>query len=733
MFGAPDDSFRLLLDRLAEEYYCKVKQLTAEIDHLRAAAPEIDQPTRDDKIINIDDLDFQTLEAVDLSSSRSTNAGGAVAAAAIVAGVGRSIVAKEQQWNDPVGNERTRAELTLAPMDEIVVDGSASPSQPPKSAAKPRPSPMDIEVEKAKVHELWDHECDAPTKSTNSKWAAKFTGIMQPRASVTHRSGFLEDAVKCSGLPSCRPPMLPSAQFKVFWDMMGIIALSYDVIFIPMQAFDLPDGDTSFIGMLDWFCMLFWTMDLPLNFCVGYYGKDGKPVMSLKRIACHYLRSWFPFDFFIISIDWLTVILTMSGNLKEAPDGAGLLRLGKVMRIVRSMRTLRLLRLVKLRQFVQFLFDLVENEWMSLLLGTFMNLLALVFVNHGIACLWFWLGSATSPSTTWVKQYNFTNAGWEDQYVTSLHWSLTQFTPASSSVIATNPEERVFSVIVLLVAIVAFSSFLSGITSAMTRLRTINSHSFAQTLLLNKFLRQNQISRDLASRVTRYVQLFQSHYQAFVDASKVEYLKLLSGPLKVELQWEVHGPVLKEHPFFHKASMTGQSAMHHLCYKGVSSGFLAREDVLFHWGVECDKMYFPQRGYLFYRRPPGFLHTPRYVVLTRDEWFCENALWTPWMHHGLMKTLTEVNMVTLHVSDFHATVRAHPELFLVGRNYARGFVAVMNDPDESRPFTWDVPWEIMYPDFGKTWSERVTEKRGIVNREVFDACERACMKHGTIR
>merc|ERR1719191_2017613 len=66
----------------------------------------------------------------------------------------------------------------------------------------------------------------------------------------------------------------------------------------------------------------------------------------------------------------------------------------------------------------------------------------------------------------WASAFNGSSVSY--RYTTALHWSLTQFTPASMDLHPTNTLERAYSVVVIMLALVVFSSFVSSITAAMT-------------------------------------------------------------------------------------------------------------------------------------------------------------------------------------------------------------------------------------------------------------------------
>lgn len=99
------------------------------------------------------------------------------------------------------------------------------------------------------------------------------------------------------------------------------------------------------------------------------------------------------------------------------------------------------------------------------------------------------------------------------RYATSLHWSLTQFTPAAMEVYAKNLFERVYSVCVLLFALITFSSFVSSITNLMNHLRSINAQRLEQQKKLRLYLHQHGISSESVNRVWHYL-----HHRAVLNS-----------------------------------------------------------------------------------------------------------------------------------------------------------------------------------------------------------------------
>ena len=105
----------------------------------------------------------------------------------------------------------------------------------------------------------------------------------------------------------------------------------------------------------------------------------------------------------------------------------------------------------------------------------------ILIANHVVACSWFWIGASTDPENqSWVNKAKSKQA-WNSlvyRYATSLHWSLTQFTPSSMEVVPMNTKERIFAVCVLLFALIVFSSFVMLIEDEVAETEAVYNFPF---------------------------------------------------------------------------------------------------------------------------------------------------------------------------------------------------------------------------------------------------------------
>merc|ERR1719217_713075 len=99
-------------------------------------------------------------------------------------------------------------------------------------------------------------------------------------------------------------------------------------------------------------------------------------------------------------------------------------------------------------------------------------MICMLVISHFVGCFWYYVGNGGHG---WVAAYKFDQESWGHAYLTSLHWSITQFTPGSMAVQPQNIIERGIAVLVLIGGMIVFSSIVSNITAATNSLKNINA------------------------------------------------------------------------------------------------------------------------------------------------------------------------------------------------------------------------------------------------------------------
>ncbi|CAJ1349789.1 unnamed protein product [Effrenium voratum] len=392
---------------------------------------------------------------------------------------------------------------------------------------------------------------------------------------------------------------------------------------------------------MDWVTQIFWTLDMFQSFFTGYF-KEGVQIMEMRKIVPHYLKTWFIIDLVVVGPEWFTSLSRDGFGL----DGVGI---GRILRLGRAMRVLRLLRLLKLRRIVDALLELVESEYTFTIINLLKLLFAIFVLNHVIACVWYLVGkhSLSVGLHNWFEMSGDYPDDRTYMYLTSLHWSLTQFTPASMNVSASNTMERITSILVLFFAMVAFSSIVGHITASMSHLQSLRGAQMKQFWMLRRYLKQRHIRRDLQLRITKFLEYKTQKEHDIVHSSSVLILDQLSEPLRKELSYETMVQWLTGHAFFSAVSSKMPVFMHRLCHSALTEIGLASGDFVFTAGHEAKQMYFVKQGDL--ECPSSFEPCFGLHILAQEA-FVEAALWVVWRHMGDCKVLSPGELIGIACS-----------------------------------------------------------------------------------
>jgi len=442
--------------------------------------------------------------------------------------------------------------------------------------------------------------------------------------------------------------MEPTSSSRMCWDVMAVFVLGVELLWIPLSVFEPPTTIAS--QTLAWTTLMYWTMDIFLTFNTSFYSSRGRMIRSRTQIALKYCKSWFIFDVLLVSIDWVGVFQKagIGGSGSDAQDdGAGAARAAKVGRIMRIARLLRLMRLAKLRQVTMIIESLIDSEAVMVFFSVGKNICSILTLNHFLACLWFGIGSQDGGWVIREQQGLLSDASFGLQYIMSMQWSLSQFTPGSPPLHAETAAERTYHVSVLALGMVVATVFVSSITSAMGAAWAAKRYNNTQSFLLKKYLSQQSVSMDLTARATRYIECVMELRNKKIPASKCGYLQMLSLPLSTQLAAEINVPFLVGYSFFETLIEISKSSVNSLCTSALSTIDFAKTDTVFARPMESKFMCFIASGQLIYRCGCAGSLKNKVFKLEKGKWYCEASLWMRWLHIGRMKALQEVTIIAV--------------------------------------------------------------------------------------
>eukprot|EP00929_Paragymnodinium_shiwhaense_P002731 TRINITY_DN10301_c0_g2_i1.p1 TRINITY_DN10301_c0_g2~~TRINITY_DN10301_c0_g2_i1.p1 ORF type:complete len:1140 (+),score=219.02 TRINITY_DN10301_c0_g2_i1:135-3554(+) len=472
----------------------------------------------------------------------------------------------------------------------------------------------------------------------------------------------------------------PASAKRLLWDLVGCLCVIHDFVMVPLQMFELEPNDG--VTFLLWFVRLFWTLDFPLSFFTGFERQGGNIEMRPNKVARNYAATWMPFDIAILLYDWIDVAMSQGGESADALDveESRNARMGKTLKSLRLLRMVRLVRLVKLVKIANTAGSLIctlQSEKFKIFMTIGRLMLMLAGIVHFIACIWYGIGAGSLDGSvdSWVVEHQVIDKTLQHKYAISYHWSLTQFM-GSVDIQPHNFKERSFAIVALMVGFLISAMVVSSITSAMTRLQIVTARQSTQVTMLNQYLYDNGISTKVAMRVQKNVMYSLEQEKKNTPEDRIELLELVSEPLRVELHYEIHLPVVTQHPFFRCYNEANPAAVRRLCHGAIGSVTLSQGDVVFSTGEQplVPQMYFVTSGRLKYIRD-----THDAERLGKGDFFCEAPLWIPWIHCGTMQAKTNSTLSSLLAEDFQNIARQYRRGEFFPAKYADTLVKALNE------------------------------------------------------
>eukprot|EP00931_Biecheleriopsis_adriatica_P039462 TRINITY_DN22568_c0_g1_i1.p1 TRINITY_DN22568_c0_g1~~TRINITY_DN22568_c0_g1_i1.p1 ORF type:complete len:777 (+),score=152.72 TRINITY_DN22568_c0_g1_i1:48-2378(+) len=499
----------------------------------------------------------------------------------------------------------------------------------------------------------------------------------------------------------------PVSGWSLAWDVASLFLIAYDFVMVPLLVFEIPDFIA--FAVMDWILRIFWTFSIPRGFYVGAINRDGEIVLSPAKVARRYFFGWFFLDLAFVVNDWAECFI-------QPAEFVGTARAAKSTRMVRVIRVLRLARMFKLPALVQKFTEFFISEKVILLIGILKMVVLFVGLCHLIACIWYGIGSLAVDGKSWILFYRFDEESAFYCYMTSVHWSVTQFT-GTMHVEPKNVAERCYAVFILILSFVLAAGFISRITASITRLQLIAGTNETQFMLLGQYLHFRKVSSNLAMRVMKSARFAAREREKDIMEKDVSLLSMISEPLRIEIHYEIYAPVLMSHPFFQHYNFVNKAAMHQLCHRGVSTLSLNTGDLLFH-PLEIPKvprMFFLQSGFMSYKCEVVFREVTELQIVPGMS-FCEASLWMPKVHEGSLIAESNCTLLALDADKFHHVVREFRREIPAVLQYGRMFVDHANDIVKLSGVFMDVGEHSFNPEVTASLAFRHIRRHTIIHR-----------------
>eukprot|EP00930_Biecheleria_cincta_P020762 TRINITY_DN15541_c0_g1_i1.p1 TRINITY_DN15541_c0_g1~~TRINITY_DN15541_c0_g1_i1.p1 ORF type:complete len:733 (+),score=80.39 TRINITY_DN15541_c0_g1_i1:32-2230(+) len=438
----------------------------------------------------------------------------------------------------------------------------------------------------------------------------------------------------------------PHSNRVLAWKLLSMLVIFWDMITIPLEQFDLGSAKEAF-QLTGYATSSFWVCDLMLSFFTGA-DHQGAVEMRFSKIAYLYLTSWLPFDLIIVSVD---IFLISFDTIMESPDASALAGV-RMLRTLRLIRLLRLLRIGKLVKAIHVLANSITNMYALICARILNGLLFMLVVNHFIACAWSALGIAAIGGRSWIERARLPDESFAEVYIAALHWSITQFMPATNSIGPDNGIERVFAVLVVLLAMGVFSSFISSITNSVNALRAVRNEKIQKETIMRQFFSDRDLSTDLFLTIQEFCRQ-RGTTTKMIEESQVVLLKEVPESLQMRLHGEMFIGTLRSAVWMkHLDGIEhDENLLVRICHLAIAERHVGPRYEVFRKGMDCNDVLILKNDNASYSTD-----AENSSLVIRNSWLSEVSLWAEWQNAGWLRTSGTCIMVSICCEKFGAVV-----------------------------------------------------------------------------
>ncbi|CAK9084249.1 Cyclic nucleotide-gated cation channel subunit A [Durusdinium trenchii] len=387
--------------------------------------------------------------------------------------------------------------------------------------------------------------------------------------------------------------------------------------------FDINAEVDNLINVVSVAIFVYWVLDVPATFITGF-DRAGILEMRIHEIVL------------VLDVMIFVVLSFNTESESGSNDSMGSFRLARALRL---MRFLRLLRLHKMANLAAEILDRFKTDSFLLTMNILRSLAAVLALNHYMSCAFLGLALlfAAEGELTWIEIAELQHMDFLTQYFSALHWSLTQFMPATNNIAPNTAPERIYAIFVVLIGLAVFSSFAAWGKSRfgseplpVNQLRQIHTEHFKQESRMKSFLTQKSVSVDVWCRVQKFCRLRILLDKMSLKEGDIPMLQDLPHGLRVKLHAEIYMPILVSANWMPSdVTEIDEELMLKLCDKVLLEKVASPMQEIFLERGEC-----PEVG----------------------TWLCELSLWARWEYRGQLDTEEVSHYVVIPAQEFALAV-----------------------------------------------------------------------------
>ena len=420
--------------------------------------------------------------------------------------------------------------------------------------------------------------------------------------------------------------------YKRYFDALLLVFTLFAALEVPLHlALQYPAP--PWIRIVNLLYPIIFTIDIITTFFTTIT-VDGEEVTSKKRIAIHYLRSWFIVD--LIAATPFDLIFA-DGWLSEASNAARSLRLFSP----RYIQILLLVRMLRIYHIFPFLEKTRKKELFNPgLVRLFFTIFVVLIIAHWVACGWMALGKK-DPALDF-----FTN------YVKALYWCITTITTIGyGDITPSTNAQTIYTMFVQLTGAGMYGYIIGNLASMLANSDLARTQFRAKMEKIQTFMQYRDVPGELQDSIRTYYDYLWNNRRGF-DESAV--LDELPSSLKLKVALHLNKEIIEKVPMFRGAS----DEFIRQIVLNLKAVLYTPGDYIFRKGEMGDQMYFISRGKVEIVSEDG---ATIFATLSEGGFFGEIALLFSSERTASVRAAEYCDLYTLDKFTFDNVLQKFPE------------------------------------------------------------------------
>ncbi|CAD8115895.1 unnamed protein product [Paramecium primaurelia] len=369
------------------------------------------------------------------------------------------------------------------------------------------------------------------------------------------------------------PIIEPDSIVKLSWDIIVLLAIVINIIYIPLELSFSVDMDQTTQLCLNTLPSWLFVVDIFVTLQTAFYAK-GIIHRNQIEIFKNYLKGG------TLILDIIIVIPILLSSLNFSFFKYALL--------------LRIFRLPKIASNIEEIIN--PNQQVKAIISLIKLIYFILITCHFCACMWAFLGETQLEYGlhSWIAHYQIDDSNWRIKYIYSFYYSaITTLTIGYGDITPQTIPEKIYTIFLALLVCGVLGYSVSTVGEIIKQLQEKNQVFKEKMSLVTNYVKSRKLNKQLQLQVRKYFE----HYFKLEEKSQIEAEELmqkLTVELKQKVTFDLYCSILKQSKVL---SNLCDSCLQKLCLVAHEQKY-APEEIIWKQNEQASKLIFLVKGKL---------------------------------------------------------------------------------------------------------------------------------------